>query len=86
MARTRRDEFLIFPGKIRGIFDGESFFPIGPFAVFDAQRHGSPDGLAVAHSCEDVGAVFFDFLSAATAVAELASMEFVIDENHINGK
>jgi hypothetical protein len=40
----------------------------------------------VAHSGEDVGAVFFDFLPTAATVAELASMEFVIDEIHIDGK
>jgi len=36
VAGARRDELLVFPGKIGGIFNGESFFPIGPVAVFDA--------------------------------------------------
>jgi len=40
----------------------------------------------VAHSGEDIGAVFFDFLPAAATVAKLAAMEFVIDEVEINGK
>jgi len=33
-----------------------------------------------------ISARSFRFLPAATAVAELASMEFVIDEVEINGK
>jgi hypothetical protein len=86
MTGPWRYELLVFPGKIRGILDGEGFFPIGPVAIFDAQRHWSANGLTVAHPREDVGAVFFDFLAAAAAVTELASMEFVVYEVNVNGK
>jgi hypothetical protein len=34
----------------------------------------------VANSGKDIRAVFFDFLTAAAAVAELAAVEFVINE------
>jgi hypothetical protein len=86
VAGARRNQLFVFPGKIGGIFNGESFFPIGPVAVFDPKRHGSTDGLAVAHSGEDIGAVFFDFLPAAATVAELAAMELVIDEIEVHRK
>src|SRR6266446_1312591 len=80
------DEFLVLASQIRGVFHGQRFLPIGPVAIFDAQRHGSADGLAVAYAGEDVGAVFFDFLATAAAVAELAAMEFVVDEVQVDGK
>src|SRR6202030_2870193 len=79
VARTRCHELLVVAGEFRRIFDGKSFLPIGPVAIFDAQGDGSADGFAVAHAGEDLGVVFFYFLAAAAAVAELAAVEFVID-------
>jgi len=39
----------------------------------------------VAHASENVCAIFLYFLAAATAVAELAAVEFAIDEFEVNG-
>src|SRR5229473_1725933 len=83
---TRGNEFFVVVCEIRRVFDGQRFLPIGPVAVIDAQRYGSADGLAVAYAGEDVGAVLFDFLAAAAAVAELAAMEFVVDEVQVDRK
>ena len=86
VAGTRRNELFVLAGKIRRIFDGQSFFPIGPIAIFDAQRHGSADSFAVAHSGEDLGFIFLNFLTATPPVSKLAAMEFMIDEINIDGK
>jgi len=86
VAGTRGDELLVVAGEIWGVLDGQSFLPVGPVAIFDAQGYRSADSFAVAHPGEDFGAVFLDFLAAAATVAELAAMEFVIDEINIDGK
>src|SRR5712692_1966029 len=84
MTRARSHELLVVAGEVWGVLDGEGFLPIGPVAVFDAQRDGRADGFAVAHAGKDFGAVFLDFLTAAAAVAELAAVQFVIDEIEID--
>ena len=86
MAGTRGDKFLVMAGEIWGVLNGKSFFPVGPIAVFNSQGNGSTNRFAVAHAGENFGAVFLDFLAAAATVAELAAMEFVIDEINIDGK
>ena len=86
MTGARGHELLVMVCDIRRVLDGESFLPVGPVAVFDAQRHGSADGFAVANPGEDVRAVLFDFLAAAASVAELAAMELVIDEVYVDRK
>jgi hypothetical protein len=70
-------------GRI-GCFHRQNLFPIGPVAIFDAQRNGRADGLSVTHSGKNVGAVFLDLLPAAAAVAKLAAVEFVIDEFQVH--
>ncbi len=42
--------------------------------------------MAVAHASENVGAIFFYFLPAAATVAELAAVQFAIDEFEVNGQ
>src|SRR5713226_1058282 len=86
VARARGHQLLIVAGEVWGVLDGKGFLPIGPVAVFDAQRDGRADGFAVAHAGKDFGAVFLDFLAAAAAVAELAAVQFVIDEVEVHGQ
>ncbi len=86
VARARGRKLLIVAGEVWRVLDGKGFLPIGPVAVFDAQRDGRADGFAVAHAGKDFGAVFLDFLAAAAAVAELAAVQFVIDEVEVHGQ
>ncbi len=86
VTRARCHELFCWCIIFRRVFHWKNFLPVGPIAVFDAQRNGSADGLAVAYSGEDVGAVLFDFLAAAAAVAELAAMELVVDEVDVDRK
>ncbi len=86
VARARGHQLLIVAVEVWRVLDGKGFLPIGPVAVFDAQRDGRADGFAVAHAGKDFGAVFFDFLTAAAAVAELAAVQFVIDEVEVHGQ
>jgi hypothetical protein len=84
---TRRDEFFFLRGELRfrGVFHGQEFFPVGPIAIFNAHSDGRANGLPVTHAGENVGAVFFYFLAAAASVAELAAVQFVIDNIDVNG-
>ena len=73
-------------GEIRGVLDGKSFLPIGPVAIFDAQGNRGSDGFTVTHAGEDFCAVFLDLLASTAAVAELAAVQFVIDEIDVDRK
>jgi hypothetical protein len=81
-----RDEFFLRRIVFGSVFDGENFLPIGPVAIFDTQRDGGADRFSVADSGEDFGAIFFDFLAATAAVAELAAVELVIYEVYVDRK
>jgi hypothetical protein len=38
------------------------------------------------HAREDIGAIFLNFLAPAASVAELAAMQFVIDDRDVDGQ
>ena len=81
MPRPRRDQ-LFGGGIIFGIsLDGQNLFPILPVTVLNSQRDGSADGLPVAHTCEDFGAVFLYLLPAAPTVAKLAAVQVNQEDN-----
>ena len=73
-------------GEIGGILNGQSFLPVSPVAILDAEGDGCAYGLAVADAGKDIGAVFFDFLAATATVAELTAVQFVIDEIEVHGQ
>ena len=83
-AGSRQDAArLINAGKI---FDGKRFLPVGPVAVFDAQRDGSADGLPVADSGKRLDAILLNLLTAAAAVSKLPAVQFVLHKIEINVK
>jgi hypothetical protein len=84
VAGTRGHKLFVVADEIRGVFNGKSFLPIGPVAIFDAQGNGGSDGFAVTHAGEDFGAIFLDLLASTAAVAELSAVEFMIDEIDVN--
>ncbi len=88
MAGPWRGQFLFGGGDLgfRGVFYGEILLPVGPIAIFDTHGDGCADGLSVMDASENIGAIFFDFLAAAAAVAELAAVQLVIDEGDVDGQ
>jgi hypothetical protein len=88
MTGARRDEFLLLGsgGGFGRILDGQEFFPVGPIAIFDAHGDGCTDGLPVMDAGENLRAILLDFLAAAAAIAELATVQFVIDSGEVNGQ
>src|SRR5690348_16855717 len=81
---TGSQKFSFVVRRVGGSFDWQYLFPVSPVAVFDAQGDGCADGLSVAHAGKYICAIFFDFLPAATPVAELPAVQFVIDEAQIH--
>ncbi len=86
VSGTRREQFFC-GGIVLGIgFDGEDFSPVGPIAIFDTECDRRADGLSMADTGKNVGAVLFDFLAAATTVAELTAVEFAVNEVEVDGE
>ncbi len=74
VTRTRRRQRPALIPVFRTILDGQRMLPVGPIAIFDAQRHRCADGVAVADTGKSFGVVLLDFLAATAAEAELAAM------------
>src|SRR5262249_47721226 len=80
MSGAWRDEFLLLAFKPFGIFHGQSLFPVGPVAIFDAKRDRRANRLAMSYAGENLRAVPLDLLAAPAPVAQLPAVQLVIDE------
>ena len=63
---------------------GERFLPVLPILVFQQDRDGRSDGLAVAHAGDKMRGIALDLHSAAAAVALLPPPQFAIHRRRIN--
>jgi hypothetical protein len=52
----------------------ERLLPVRPVAIFDAERNRGADAPAMADAGDRLDAIFFDFLSPAAPIAELAAV------------
>src|SRR5690242_13587576 len=66
--------------------DGHDLGPIRPIAILNHHRDGTSESLSVPYARKELHLVPFNFHAAATSIAPLASLKFLINEFDIYGK
>ena len=76
-------------GTLRRAFqrvDGHGLFPVGPVLVLQGHSDGTPQGVAVTHAGDDLGAVLLNEHTAASSVTLLTAAQMNADVVFTDGQ
>ena len=86
VARTRSGQRAPRAAILSAILDGHGLLPVGPVAIFDAQRDGRADRLPVPNAGQRLDVVLLDLLPAAAPVAQLAPVQVAVDKIEVDAQ